>query len=95
MSPCHNLEPLAEAGTHSRLLSVKPELVNPHCCNIYPHVRGVARHVKSTSQLSLAFSYKLRDDWCSLVNPKCCQNIRCLFPPSENEDYVRDRDISS
>ena len=63
MSPCHNLEPFAVAGTRSRLLSVKPEEWM-HLSPIYTRRHGEwLRYVKSTSQFSLAFSLKLRDDW--------------------------------
>ncbi len=41
-----------------------------HPLPIYPCMHGEwLRYVKSTSQISLAFSLKVRDDWGSHVNP--------------------------
>ncbi len=56
-------------GTRSRLLSIKPDEWM-HLSPIYTRVHGEwLRYVKSTSQYSLAFSLKVRDDWGSQVNP--------------------------
>ena len=43
MSPCHNLEPFAVAGTRSRLLSVKPNEWMHLSPYLYPLARGVAQ----------------------------------------------------
>ncbi len=56
-------------GTSSRLLSVKPEEWM-HLSPIYTRMHNYwIRYAKSTSQYSLAFSLKVRDDWGSQVNP--------------------------
>ncbi len=44
------------------------------CICICVH-REWLRYAKSTSQYSLAFSLKVRDDWGSQVNPLCCHDI--------------------
>ncbi len=36
----------------------------------------------------------VRDDWGFQVNPLCRHDITSPFPPSENEGYVRNRDVS-
>ncbi len=42
----------------------------------YTHMHGEwLRHAKSTSQYSLAFSLKVRDDWGFQVNPLCHHDI--------------------
>ncbi len=47
-----------------------------HLLPIYTRVHGEwLRYAKSTSQYSLAFSLKVRDDWCSQVNPLCRHHI--------------------
>ncbi len=47
-----------------------------HLSPIYTRVhREWLRYAKSTSQYSLAFSLKVRDDWGSQVNPLCCHDI--------------------
>ncbi len=47
-----------------------------HLSPIYTHVHGEwLRYAKSTSQYSLAFSLKVRDDWGSQVNPLCRHGI--------------------
>ncbi len=56
-------------GTHSWLLSIKPEEWM-HLPPIYTRVHGDwLGYAKSTSQYSLAFFLKIRDDWGSQVNP--------------------------
>ncbi len=36
----------------------------------------------------------VRDDWGFQVNPLCRHDITSPFPPSGNEGYVRNRDVS-
>ncbi len=56
-------------GTDSRLLSIKPEEWM-HLLPMYTRVHGEwLRYAKSTSQYSLAFSIRVRDDWGFQVNP--------------------------
>ncbi len=52
-------------------------------------------YANSTSQYSLAFSLKVRDDWGFQVNPLCRHNITSPFPPSGNGGYVRNLDSMS
>ncbi len=80
-------------GTRSRLLSEKPDEWM-HLSPLYSRMHGEwLRYAKSTSQYSLAFSLKVRDDWGFQVNPLCCHDIMSPFPPSGNEGYVRNRDV--
>ncbi len=82
-------------GTCSRLLSGKPDEWI-HLSPFYTRMHGEwLRYAKSTSQYSLAFSLKVRDDWGFQVNPICHHYITSLFPPSGNEGYVRNRDVLS
>ncbi len=47
-----------------------------HLSPIYTRLHGEwLRYAKSTSQYSLAFSLKVRDDWGSQVNPLCRHDI--------------------
>ncbi len=80
-------------GTCSWLLCGKPdEWV--HLSPFYTRMHGEwLRYAKSTSQYSLAFSLKVRDDWGFQVNPLCRHDITSPFPPSGNEGYVRNRDV--
>ncbi len=81
-------------GTRSRLLSGKPDEWM-HLSPLYTRMHGEwLRYAKSTSQYSLAFSLKVRDDWGFQVNPLCHHDITSPFPPSGNEGYVRNRDVS-
>ncbi len=41
-----------------------------------------------------SFSLKVRDDWGFQVNPLCRHDITSLFPPSGNEGYVCNRDVT-
>ncbi len=36
----------------------------------------------------------VRDDWGFQVNPLCRHDITSPFPPSGNEGYVRNRDVT-
>ncbi len=80
-------------GTLSRLLSGKPDQWM-HLSPFYTRMHGEGlRYANSTSQYSLAFSL-YRDDWGFQVNPLCRHDITSPFPPSGNEGYVRNRDVS-
>ncbi len=81
-------------GTHSRLLSGKPDEWM-HLSPFYTRMYGEwLRYANSTSQYSLAFSL-YRDDWGFQVNPLCHHDITSPFPPSGNEGYVHNRDVNS
>ncbi len=80
-------------GTRSRLLSGKPDEWM-HLSPFYTRMYGEwLRYANSTSQYSLAFSL-YRDDWGFQVNPLCRHDITSPFPPSGNEGYVRNRDVT-
>ncbi len=76
-------------GTRSWLLSGKPDEWM-HLSPIYNRMHGEGlRYAKSTSQYSLAFSLKVRDDWGSQVNPLMSSRHNVFVPPSGNEGYIR------
>ncbi len=81
-------------GTRSRLLSIKPNewmYLSP----LYTRMDGEwLRYANSTSQYSLAFSLKVRDDWGFQVNPLCRHDITSPFPPSGNGGYVRNINVA-
>ncbi len=80
------------SGTHSWLLSVKPDQWM-HLSPIYTRVHGEwLRYANSTSQFHWRFLL-VRDDWGFQVNPLCRHDITSPFPPSGNEGYVRNRDV--
>ncbi len=82
------------SGTHSWLLSVKPDQWM-HLSPIYTRVHGEwLRYANSTSQFHWRFLL-VRDDWGFQVNPLCRHDITSPFPPSGNEGYVRNRDDST
>ncbi len=59
---------------HSALKQKSDEWM--HLSPIYTCLHGEwLRYAKSTSQYSLAFSLKVRDDWGSQVNPLCRHDI--------------------
>ncbi len=93
MSPCHNLEPPLVAWDSVSAPQWKTWSVDAPVALLYPlHGEGL-RYANSTSQCSLAFSL-YRDDWGFQVNPLCRHDITSPFPPSGNEGYVRNRDVS-
>ncbi len=80
------------SGTHSWLLSLKPDQWM-HLSPIYTRVHGEwLRYANSTSQFHWRFLL-VRDDWAFQVNPLCRHDITSPFPPSGNEGYVRNRDV--
>ncbi len=81
------------SGTRSWLLSVKPDQWM-HLSPIYTRVHGEwLRYANSTSQFHWRFLL-VRDDWGFQVNPLCRHDITSPFPPSGNEGYVRNRDVT-
>ncbi len=93
MSPCHNLEPSLVAWDSSRLLSVKPNEWM-HLSPFYTRMHGEwLRYAKSTSQFHWHFLL-VRDVRGFQVNPLCRHDITSPFPPSENEGYVRNLDVT-
>ncbi len=58
-------------GTRTQLLSIKPDEWI-HLSPFYTCTQGEwLRYAKFTSQYSLPFSHKVRDDWGFQVNPQC------------------------
>ncbi len=53
------------------------------------------RYAKSTSQYSLAFSLKVRDDWGFQVNPLCCHDITRGDRQIGNNSFINLVDMGS